>query len=196
MSAAVPQSRNDRRPGRRQPAATPDQRNPTRAALHQAGRFDEAAQICGAILATEPDDYNALHLLGLLRHKQGRTPKRSGLSARCYNARSDPPKCSTIMGLFLRRLRATRKRWCALTRCLRSTPIISTRPPIARALSSTSSATRRRSLLTGGACEKCRRSRRAQRMRRFAHAARPSGGGACLLRARACHRACTGGASY
>ncbi len=41
------------------------------AALHRAGRFDEAAQICSAILAAEPDDYNALHLLGLLRYKQG-----------------------------------------------------------------------------------------------------------------------------
>jgi len=41
-------------------------------ALHQAGKVDEAAGICIGILAVKPDHYDALHLLGLLRHRQGR----------------------------------------------------------------------------------------------------------------------------
>jgi len=41
-------------------------------ALHRAGQFDEAAKLCSKILAAKPDHYDALHLLGLLRHRQGR----------------------------------------------------------------------------------------------------------------------------
>jgi protein O-GlcNAc transferase len=41
-------------------------------ALHQAGRFDDAAERYAAILADRPTDFNALNLLGILRLAQGR----------------------------------------------------------------------------------------------------------------------------
>lgn len=40
-------------------------------ALHQAGRLAEAEQAYRAILAGEPENFNALHLLGVARHQQG-----------------------------------------------------------------------------------------------------------------------------
>src|SRR5579859_6341100 len=40
-------------------------------ALHQAGRLDEAEPIYRAVLAAEPRNFNALHLLGVVRHHRG-----------------------------------------------------------------------------------------------------------------------------
>lgn len=40
-------------------------------ALHQAGQLDSAAQMYRSILAREPENSDALHLLGVLHHQQG-----------------------------------------------------------------------------------------------------------------------------
>jgi tetratricopeptide (TPR) repeat protein len=48
-------------------------------AAHQAGRLDEAEQSYRAVLAQEPGNFNALHLLGVLRHNQGRPDEAVGL---------------------------------------------------------------------------------------------------------------------
>jgi tetratricopeptide (TPR) repeat protein len=40
--------------------------------LHQAGRLDEAERIYRTVLAAEPRNFNALHLLGVACHNQGR----------------------------------------------------------------------------------------------------------------------------
>jgi tetratricopeptide (TPR) repeat protein len=40
-------------------------------ALYRTGRLDEAAQICGAILAGEPGHFGALHLSGMVKHQLG-----------------------------------------------------------------------------------------------------------------------------
>jgi tetratricopeptide (TPR) repeat protein len=57
-----------------QPSARPDAVSEiSRAiALHQQGRFDEAAQLYDVILAAAPDRPDALNLLGLARYQQGR----------------------------------------------------------------------------------------------------------------------------
>jgi tetratricopeptide (TPR) repeat protein len=49
-------------------------------ALHQRGRLDEAGQIYDAVLAADPNDFDALHLGGVLRHQQGRSLRRSARS--------------------------------------------------------------------------------------------------------------------
>jgi tetratricopeptide (TPR) repeat protein len=41
------------------------------AALHQQGRLAEAEQLYAAMLAADPRQFDALHLLGLLKHQQG-----------------------------------------------------------------------------------------------------------------------------
>ena len=44
-------------------------------AYHQAGKLDEAAQTYRELLEAQPDNANALHLLGLLLHQRGQTPE-------------------------------------------------------------------------------------------------------------------------
>ncbi len=39
--------------------------------LHQAGQLERASQLYQQVLAGEPDNADALHFLGLLRHQQG-----------------------------------------------------------------------------------------------------------------------------
>ncbi len=57
-----------------QSGAQPQSENSIAAAvtLHRQGQFDQAARIYGAILAANPDQPDALNLLGLIRHQQGR----------------------------------------------------------------------------------------------------------------------------
>ena len=40
--------------------------------LHQRGRFDEAESLCRTVLAHEPDEFDTLHLLGLIEIQRGR----------------------------------------------------------------------------------------------------------------------------
>ncbi|MGO9700545.1 MAG: tetratricopeptide repeat protein [Xanthobacteraceae bacterium] len=55
-------------------------------ALHQQGRLDEAGRIYGAILAADPDHFNALHLSGLIEHQQGRSVEALRLVAAALKA--------------------------------------------------------------------------------------------------------------
>jgi len=48
-------------------------------ALHQAGKLDEAEGGYRAVLAVDPNNFNALHLLGVVRHHQGRPEEAIGL---------------------------------------------------------------------------------------------------------------------
>jgi tetratricopeptide (TPR) repeat protein len=50
--------------------------------LHRQGRFDEAEQGYRARLAEHPDDADALHLLGMLRHQRGDADEGTRLLAR------------------------------------------------------------------------------------------------------------------
>jgi tetratricopeptide (TPR) repeat protein len=50
--------------------------------LHRQGRFDEAEQGYRAQLAAHPDDVDAMHLLGMLRHQRGDEAEGSHLLAR------------------------------------------------------------------------------------------------------------------
>lgn len=52
--------------------------------LHRQGRFDEAEQGYRAQLAAHPDDADALHLLGMLRHQRGDADEGSRLLARAH----------------------------------------------------------------------------------------------------------------
>ncbi|TAL01800.1 MAG: tetratricopeptide repeat protein [Rhodospirillaceae bacterium] len=51
----------------------------------EAGRLDAAERRLTAILATSPDDVNALHLLGLVRLHQGMTPEAAHLITRAVD---------------------------------------------------------------------------------------------------------------
>jgi tetratricopeptide (TPR) repeat protein len=50
-------------------------------AAHRAGRLDEAERLYRTVLATEPDDPNALHLLGVVYRQRGRPQEAAALIA-------------------------------------------------------------------------------------------------------------------
>lgn len=50
-------------------------------AHYRQGRLGEAETICDAILSAQPQDFDSLHLLGLLRHRQGRNAEALRLVA-------------------------------------------------------------------------------------------------------------------
>ncbi|HEU4663518.1 MAG TPA: tetratricopeptide repeat protein [Dokdonella sp.] len=56
---------------------------------HRQGRFDEAERGYRARLAEQPDDVEALHLLGMLRYQLGDTPEGSALLARAHELAPD-----------------------------------------------------------------------------------------------------------
>jgi len=41
-------------------------------ALHQQGRLDEASSLYTRVLKTQRDNFDALHLLGMLNHQRGK----------------------------------------------------------------------------------------------------------------------------
>ncbi len=58
-------------------------------ALHQAGQLAPAAQLYQQILASQPDDPDALHLLGVLHHQQGQNARAVELIGRALAVRPD-----------------------------------------------------------------------------------------------------------
>lgn len=59
--------------------------------LHHAGRLDEAEQSYRGWLSQNPDDADALHLLGTLRHQRGDDSEALSLIARAYELQPDNP---------------------------------------------------------------------------------------------------------
>ena len=57
--------------------------------LHRQGRFDEAEQGYRAQLAENPDDVDALHLLGMLRHQRGDATEGARLLGRAHELAPD-----------------------------------------------------------------------------------------------------------
>jgi tetratricopeptide (TPR) repeat protein len=60
--------------------------------LHQSGQLAEAERLYAAVLAAEPDNFDALHLCGVLKHQRGEHAQALGLIAQALksNARSAP----------------------------------------------------------------------------------------------------------
>lgn len=77
----------------------------TAVALHQAGRLAEAEPIYLAVLAAEPDRFDALHLLGVLRQQQGRCAEAADLIAAALAQRPDDVVALTNRSAALNALR-------------------------------------------------------------------------------------------
>jgi len=58
-------------------------------AAHRAGRLDEAEKVYLAVLEADPDNVDALHYLGVLRHQQGRTALGIDFVLRAITLRPD-----------------------------------------------------------------------------------------------------------
>lgn len=70
--------------------------------LHQAGRLDEAERGYRGWLSQHPDDADALHLLGMLRHERGDDADALQLIAKAYDLQPDNPNLAVAHGTLLR----------------------------------------------------------------------------------------------
>lgn len=68
-------------------------------AMHGAGRLAQAEQIYSAILSADPDAFEALHLLGLLRYQQGRQVDALRLIGAALKVNPKSPDALSNLGL-------------------------------------------------------------------------------------------------
>lgn len=93
--------------------AQPDRRAATRddlqaaTQLHRAGKLDEAAAVYRAVLARDPDQADALQLLGLIAFRHGDAEGARGLVARALRLRPDSAAFHFNAGIIERALGRT-----------------------------------------------------------------------------------------
>jgi protein O-GlcNAc transferase len=68
-------------------------------AHHRAGRLAEAESACRQVLGTDPQQFDALRLLGLLAHQRGADEEAARLLERATEARADVPETFNELGL-------------------------------------------------------------------------------------------------
>src|ERR1700685_3155945 len=69
--------------------------------LHQQGRLIEADALYGAVLADDPQHFDALHLRGVLHHQQGRSAEALRLVAAALKAQPRSPDVLSNYGVIL-----------------------------------------------------------------------------------------------
>jgi predicted O-linked N-acetylglucosamine transferase (SPINDLY family) len=69
--------------------------------LHQRGRLDEAQSHYRAVLRAQPRNFDAMHLLGLLRFQQGRHPEALDHISAALRLRPSAPAALSNLGLVL-----------------------------------------------------------------------------------------------
>ena len=74
-------------------------------ARFQEGRLADAETICNAILTARPEDFDSLHLLGLLRHRQGRNAEALRLVATVLRRAPRSAEVLSNYGLILTALK-------------------------------------------------------------------------------------------
>src|ERR1700728_4424157 len=72
--------------------------------LHQWGRFEEEARIYDAVLAADPNNFDALHLCGVLRHQQGQSVEGLRLVAAALRAQPGAADALINYGVILEAL--------------------------------------------------------------------------------------------
>jgi tetratricopeptide (TPR) repeat protein len=72
--------------------------------LHQQGKLDQAERIYTAILATQPNHFDALHLLGMLRSQQGRNAQALHYIGAALKLKPSSVAALSIFGLVHARL--------------------------------------------------------------------------------------------
>lgn len=70
---------------------------------YQAGKNEEGIGLCRQMLIDEPKDSEALHLTGLIRHRQGKTEAAAELIRQAIPINEESPgyHCNTLPGEFM-----------------------------------------------------------------------------------------------
>jgi Flp pilus assembly protein TadD len=82
---------------------------------HQAGRLDRAKALYLKALALQPNDADALHLLGVLRHQQGSSLEAVELVTKANAVKPNIADWHSNLGIASRRLAGSTRRWRAAT---------------------------------------------------------------------------------
>ena len=82
-------------------ALAPGRRIEQALALHREGRLDEAEQIYDNVLAGDPDHFEALNLLGMLNHQQGRSADALRMIAAALKAKPAAADARMNYGVIL-----------------------------------------------------------------------------------------------
>ena len=91
-----------RQPARGGGAASAAQALKTALGHQRAGRLDEAARLCADVLARQPDQAGALHLLGVIRYQRGDAQAAVDLIRRAIAAAPDDAEAHHNLGNILK----------------------------------------------------------------------------------------------
>jgi tetratricopeptide (TPR) repeat protein len=91
-------------------------------ALHQQGRLDEAEKLYTRALKLQRDNFDALHLLGLLNHQRGKTVEAHRLIASALKVNPRSPDALANLGMVLTALKRAPEALAALDRALAIVP--------------------------------------------------------------------------
>jgi tetratricopeptide (TPR) repeat protein len=91
-------------------------------ALHQQGRLDEAEKLYTRVLKAQRDNFDALHLLGMLNHQRGKTGEAYRLIMAALKMQPRSPDALSNLALVLHALKRSDEAMAALDRALASMP--------------------------------------------------------------------------
>jgi protein O-GlcNAc transferase len=74
-------------------------------ALYGSGRWEQAERLCRTILSSQPDDFEALSLLGVIAAQTGRKPEAADLLQRAVAAKPDDAQAASNYGNVLMELK-------------------------------------------------------------------------------------------
>jgi tetratricopeptide (TPR) repeat protein len=91
-------------------------------ALHQQGRLDEAASLYTRVLKTQRDNFDALHLLGMLNHQRGKAGEAYRLITAALKAQPRSPDALSNLALVLHALKRSNEALATLDKALALAP--------------------------------------------------------------------------
>jgi tetratricopeptide (TPR) repeat protein len=90
--------------------------------LHQQGRLDEAEKLYTRVLKAQRDNFDALHLLGMLNHQRGKTGEAYRLLSAALKSQPRSPDALSNFALVLHALKRSDEALAALDKALASAP--------------------------------------------------------------------------
>jgi tetratricopeptide (TPR) repeat protein len=90
--------------------------------LHQQGRLDEAEKLYARALKLQRDNFDALHLLGVLNHQRGKAGEAHRLIAAALKVNPKSPDALANLGMVLTALKRAPEALAALDRALALAP--------------------------------------------------------------------------
>ncbi|MBX9846922.1 MAG: tetratricopeptide repeat protein [Xanthobacteraceae bacterium] len=91
-------------------------------ALHQQGRLDEAEKLYARALKLQRDNFDALHLLGVLNHQRGKPAEAHRLIAAALKVNPNSPDALSNLGMVLNTLKRGPEALAAVDRALALAP--------------------------------------------------------------------------